>query len=163
MKRGIRFTLVLTVTSLLGFSFGCAKVLVHGKDRPAEPLEKRFSAPPPDAFQGAKKALEMLGYKVQDVDEERMIVKSGWQSTKPNSHYLDLFDRKDYGTTGAYYQLVIQVEEEAGESNVSVAAPVRSVINHITSSHREERKILKKIGDLLRRDDFEMTNVGVKE
>ena len=137
--------------------------MVYGKDRPADPLEKKFHGSVTDTFESSKKALEMLGYKIQEASSERGIVKSGWRSTKPNSHYLDIFNRKDYGTTGTYYQVVIQIEEEGGMSTVAVSTPVRSLINHVTSSYREERKILDKIGDLLRRDDFELTNVGIKD
>ncbi len=143
---------------------GCTKVLVYGKDHPAAAtIEKKFSAPAKETFESGKKALDMLGYKIDDSDEAKGSIRSGWMSTKSNSHYLDLFERKDYGTTGAYYRVEISIEEEGGKSVVTISTPVRSLVNHVISSGREERRVLNKMADLLRREDFEMTNVGVQE
>ena len=140
----------------------CNKAVVHGRERPAEPVTQRYDRPVPEIFAAAKTALSQLGYEIRDSDESRGLIRTGWTATRAGSHYTEIFDRKDYGTTGAYYRLDLTVEEREGKTEVSVAAPVKSLVPHQVSSRREERKVLSKIADLLRREDFEMTNVGTE-
>lgn len=141
----------------------CNKAILHSKDREMEPVSRTFATSVPDALRVAKEVLLNLGYKIDNEDPAAATLKTGWRSTRASSHYLDLFDRQDYGTVGAYYRIDLRVKESSGKADVEVSAPVRSVIGRIRSSHREEKKILGKIADQLRREDFEMTNVGVQE
>jgi hypothetical protein len=158
--------LLLAVGILLAASDGaCTKVLVHGRDKDFDPATKDFSTSTEQAYKAGKEALVRLGYKVETEDEKAGRIVTNWQSTKPLSHYVDLFDHRDYGTVGAYYRLKLEVVESVGgKTLVSVSAPTRSLITgRLRSSYREENKVLKKMADLLRTDDFEMTNVGVTE
>ncbi len=149
----------LVVTTSLA---GCNRVLLHSKDKELEAVSQTFSVGTEEALKAAKEAAISLGYTMER--EESAGFKTKWQSTRASSHYLDLFGRKDYGTVGAYYQLVVQVADKDGKAEVSVSAPIRGVITRrLYSSNREEKKVLKKMTNLLRKDDFEITNVGTSE
>ncbi len=156
------FVTTLCILTLLGVS-GCNKKLIYSKDREMEPLSKTFATSPDDAFETAREALTRLGYKIDHEDKSEKVLTTGWQSTKATSHYVDLFDRKDYGTVGAYYRLRVKVEERGGKAAVEVSAPVRSIVGRIKTNYREEKKLFRKMADLLRREDFEMSNVGVED
>lgn len=146
-------------------SASCTKVLVHGRDKDLDPVTKLYSTSPEVAFKVGKEALIRLGYKIENEDEKTGTLVTNWNSTKATSHYVDLFDRRDYGTVSAYYRLKLQVTESvAGKTQVAVSAPVRSIITgRLKSSNREEKKVLRKMKDLLRTDDFSITNVGVED
>lgn len=159
--RSVSFLIFLT--AVLSSLAGCNKAVLHSKDREMEPIVRVFRPAKPDTYKAAKESLIALGYKIQEEDESQGRLKTGWRSTRASSHYVDLFDRKDYGTVGAYYQIVLSIKEVDGKSEVEVSAPVRSVVGRIKSSHSEEEKVLDRMADLLRREDFEMTNVGVTE
>lgn len=154
---------LLLVAFLSLTSSSCAKVIVHSRDRPMEPVSQLFSTSVPEAYKAGKEALLNLGYKVDREDTKASTIKTRWASTKATSHYVDLFDRKDYGTVSAYYQIQLHVMERGPKAEVEVAAPVRSITGRMKSSHEEEERILHKIADLLRKQDFEITNVGVEE
>ena len=157
-------TVLLIALAAAVISSGCNKKIVYSKDRDMEPLSKTFaSSSIDDAFKAAKEAVLRLGYRIEREDASQGTLRTGWQSTKASSHYVDLFDHRDYGTVGAYYRIELKISEMAGKTEVEVFAPVRSVIGRMKSSHEEEGKILKKMADLLRKDDFEMSNVGVEE
>ena len=150
---------LVTLTTLSA----CTRVLVHSRDREMEPMTKLFNESVEEAYKAARSSVVRLGYKIHREDESQRTIETGWIPTKASSHYVDLFDRKDFGTVGAYYQIQLKVTERSSRAEVEVSAPVRSVVGRIKSNHTEERKILKKIADLLRKEDFEMTNVGVDE
>lgn len=160
-----RFSLILLAVVAAFVQTSCTKVLVHGRDKEMDPVTQLYATSVTEAYKVGKEALIRLGYKLENEDEKSGKIVTNWQSTKATSHYVDLFDRKDYGTVGAYYRLKMEVTESvAGKTQVAVSAPVRSLITgRLYSSNREERKVLKKIQDLLRTDDFEMTNVGVTD
>lgn len=153
---------ITLLLAMIGSLTGCNRVLLHSKDKDMDPLTQVFSIGTDDALKTAKEALTVLGYKIER--EESSSLKTRWESTKASSHYVDLFGHKDYGTVGAYYRLVVQVANKDGKAEVSVSAPIRSVITRrVYSANREEKKVLKKMADLIRKDDFEITNVGLSE
>lgn len=162
-KRTLPVLLMASALSLLFSVAGCNKAVLHSRDREMEPVSRTFSAPPADAFKSARQALVQTGYKIEREDEAAGTLETGWRSTKASSHYVDLFDRRDYGTVGAYYKIQVRITESGGKSQVEVSAPVRSIVGRIKSSHSEEDKLLDKIAELLRPEDFEMTNVGITE
>lgn len=142
----------------------CNRKLLYSRDREMEPISKLFPTAIDEAFRVAKESLIRLGYRIERENPTEATLQTGWLSTKASSHYIDLFDHRDYGTVGAYYRLEVKVAEKEGKAEVEVSAPVRSIIGgRLRSSHREEKKVLKKMADLLRRSDFEMSNVGVEE
>ena len=156
--------LVLAVLAALVHA-SCTKVLVHGRDKDMDPVNRFYATSVSEAYKVGKEARIRLGYKIENEDEKTGTITTNWESTKATSHYVDLFDRRDYGTVGAYYRLKLQVTESVGgKTQVAVSAPVRSLITgRMRTSNKEENRVLKKMQDLLRTDDFEMTNVGVTE
>lgn len=165
MKR-IGHSLLIFVPLLLLSQGACKNVLVRAQDYPMKPVEERFNTIPAQAYEAAKQALTLSGYKIAREDPKAGSLVTHWASTKSTSHYVDLFDHRDYGTVGAYYQVQVEITadpNEKGWSEVKVSAPARSVVRRIRTSHFEEKKILRKIADLLRREDFELTNVGADE
>ncbi len=147
----------------LGSLTSCNKAVIYSKDREMEPISKIYSAPVVDVYKSAHEVLTSSGYKIQREDPATGKIITGWLSTKATSHYVDLFDHRDYGTVGAYYRLDLTVVEKSGKTELTISAPVRSIVGRIKSSHEEEKRVLNKIADLLRREDFEMTNVGTTE
>lgn len=160
MKTLMLFLLALALLPLSG----CNKAILYGRDKEMEPVAKAFSISTSDAFKMAKESLASLGYRIEKEDESQGTIRTSWLPTKASSHYVDLFDRRDYGTVGAYYRILVHVSENNGKTQVEVSAPTRSIIvGRLMTAHREENKVLKKMTELLRREDFEMTNVGVSE
>jgi hypothetical protein len=154
--------LILIVTLVL--NAGCYKVIVRSKDKDQPPVSELFDTSIDEAIKAGREALVRLGYKIDHEDKDTNTVYSGWQSAKAASHYIDLFDHRDYGTVGAYYRIVLTAEERAGKTQVAVSAPTRAIVSgRLKTSFREERKVLHKMRDLLRTNDFDITNVGVEE
>jgi uncharacterized lipoprotein len=156
-------TILLILPAALSLFASCNKAILYSKDREMEPVTKVFSEAPAETYQAAKRALLRLGYKIHREDEGQGTIETGWLPTKASSHYVDLFDRQDYGTVGAYYKIQLAVREKGAKAEVEISAPVRSIVGRIKSAGSEEKKVLNKIADLLRKEDFEITNVGVQE
>lgn len=156
-----KLILGLVAISFLG---ACNKAILYSRDKAMPPVSQTFKTSTPDAFKAVREVVKNMGYKIEREDEKQGSLITGWLSTKTDSHYIDLFDKRDYGTIGAYYRLEVRVTDQEGKALVEIAAPTRSVISgRLKSSHIEEEKVLAKVTDLLRREDFEMTNVGVTE
>jgi hypothetical protein len=159
MKKSFLF--LLTAVTLLG---GCAKPVLHSRDKDFPPATRTFDASPDAAFKAGKTVLQNLGYKISFEKESLGTITTGWRSTKAASHYISIFDREDYSTVGAYYRIEMKIMSENGKAEVEVSAPVRNIIVHrMETSYREEKKILGLMADQLRSDDFEVTNVGASE
>ncbi|MDO8644632.1 MAG: hypothetical protein Q7S00_06690 [bacterium] len=136
--------------------------MVYAKDRPVEPKVKEFNAAPQATYEAAREVLKTLGYKIAYENAEKRLLRTGWLPTTVDSHYVELFDKPDYGTTGAYYRLEFSLEEKEGKVLAVLSASPRSLVPNIKSSGRVEKKIFSRMADLLR-DDIEITNVGVQE
>lgn len=157
---------ILTGLTGLGCLFsltGCTKELVYGKDHESPPISQNFRQGSQEIFAASKITLQNLGYKIDFEDEEKGYIKTGWTPTEADSHYLELFDRQDYGTFSAYYQLEVRIKPSDAETEVEVAAPSRCIVRHIKSSFRAEKKFLSKLKNQLRGSDLQMSNVGVKD
>lgn len=165
MKRKILYTLsLMSLVMTLTFLTACNKVIVHSKDKEFTPISKTFSSNPKETFTAAQKVLEHAGFKIVRADEDAGLIQTNWISTKATSHYLELFGKKDYGTVGAYYRMTVKLEEKTGKSQVDVFTTARAIITgRLHSDYSEEKKFLSKMADYLRKDDFEITNVGVDE
>ncbi|MBI1909330.1 MAG: hypothetical protein HYS22_04090 [Deltaproteobacteria bacterium] len=142
---------------------GCTKPLIYGKDRPVDPVSQAFPASEQETYTAAKEVLKTLGYKIAYDNQEKRTLKTGWRSTSIDSHYVELFGRPDYGTVGAYYQLVVEIGEREGKSEVTITAQPRSIVPNLKSSGRVEKKVLARMADLLRSDDIQVTNIGLQE
>ncbi len=156
----MRFKLTFLISLLV--LTACNKPVVQGKVRPISPLTRSYSHATPTTFEATRQALTLLGYQIRKENPEEGRLQTEWRSTTATSHYTEVFDQKDFGTVGTYYRLEIQVREKGNGSEVEVAAPVKSLVAHQKSTSQVEKKLLKKVGDLLRGDDFEMTNVGTE-
>ena len=160
---------IFKITALIFLTLGtpasmCTKVITYAADHPTEAVVHAYSSNIAVAMQQAQKALATLGYEVAQVDESRNQIITGWQPSKSDSHYMELFKHKDYsGNSGAYYKLVVDVFEEAPRVKVSVYTIVKSLSGNLTSSHVVENQLLKRIDDYMRSPQIEMTNIGVQE
>jgi hypothetical protein len=157
-----KFITLLCFIGIVSSLAACNRVMLHSKDKDMDPVVQVFPVGTDDAIKAAKEVLIKRGYFIERDDSASLRTK--WQSTKATSHYVDLFGRKDYGVVGAYCQIVVKVTDKDGKAEVSVSAPIRGVITkRLFSSNQEEKKILKKMADAFRKEDFEITNVGVSE
>ncbi|MCP5463973.1 MAG: hypothetical protein H7A33_03010 [Deltaproteobacteria bacterium] len=141
----------------------CTKVVAYGTDNHTDPVAKEYSSNLPIVMEQAEKAFTTLGYDVVRVDNDFGRLRSGWRATAPDSHYLLLFDRKDFSANaGAYYQLLVDVKEEAGKVRVSVSTVVKSISGELLSNHVAEKDFLTLLSRYLRSPQIIMTNVGVE-
>lgn len=160
-SRNSLVVIALLVSSILGTS--CSKPMVQGRDREMEPLTRTYSAPEEDVFEATEQALKDLKYKVEYANKYDGVLRTGWKPTTIDSHYVALFGRKDYGTTGSYYHLAVRMKQEDGKTLVEVQAPVRGIVAKMKTSHRVESDLLDEIADNLRPADVNITNIGVVE
>ncbi len=156
----VSFLVILGIGSLAA----CNTPLVTGRDIAMKPVYKTFSSPVVATFEAAEKALNDMDYKVEYADKDQGVLRTGWMPTTADSHYLDLFDYKDYGVTGSYYHLTVRITEDGpSKSIVEVQAPLRTIVTRMKSSYRQEKKFLARVRNYLRPADIEVTNIGVVE
>lgn len=160
-SRNPLWVIALLITPFLWTA--CSKPLLHARDREMEPLSRTYSAPQVDVFEAAEAALKELNYKVEYANKDDGVLRTGWQPTPIDSHYVDLFGREDYGTTASYYHLAVRIEAADGKSTVEVEAPIRGIVGKMKSSHRKERQLLDQIADQLRPADVHLSNIGIVE
>jgi len=163
MKRTIRFYSLFLLLAMAMMSMACTKPLVNGRDREMEPIVKVFSVPTIDAFEAAEQALNDLGYNVEYANRHEGSLRTGWKPTTVDSHYIELFDSRDYGTNASYYYLAVRIQQEGNKSQVTVVAPIRGIVGMMKTSHRQEKKLLDQMADYLRPGDLKVTNIGVIE
>lgn len=143
---------------------GCTKVLVYGKNYDTDPRKLIFSNSREDVLAAVKKTLDRHGYQIHYQDEETGRFITGWKSTEAESHYFNLFERKDYGVAdGAYYKLVVNVMPENRYQKVLVSTTVKTITGKLESSGKLEAKLLNQMKDYLQAPQIEMTNVGVEK
>lgn len=155
----------LTLTLLIACSaVACSRPLVTGRDVEMKSVTMSFNAPLIATFEAAEQALRNMDYKVEYADKDQGVLRTGWMPTKVDSHYLELFGRRDYGITGAYYHVAVRITADGPSvSKLEVSAPIRTIISRMHSSHVIEKKFLAKVKDLLRPADIQVTNIGVVE
>lgn len=152
---GIVFSLTLAA---------CTKVVVYGSDNLTESLSRRYTASKSELFAQCIRALDQMGYNLNEINEEQGQIVTGWRATTSNSHYLKLFGHKDFSANaGAYYQLLLRVEENGPMSNVEVNTRVKSISGKLTSFHSLEKDFLAKLSNFMRSPQIEITNVGEKD
>lgn len=157
--KGVRGIFLLLASS---FMISCAKPVVIAKIN-ENPFfyEKIFSVKKEAVIEASKKALTSGGYSVANADPKAGKIESGWVSATVDSHYIDYFDRKDYGVNGAYHQLVIEVFDNNGASKVRVASRIKGLSSAIKSSGSEEKSFFTRLGNYLRNSEPSVTNLGV--
>jgi len=140
----------------------CTRPLVTGRDYEMEPISQSYNAPVVAVVEAAEQTLENLDYKIEYVNADEGVLRTGWRPVTVDSHYVDVFGKQDYGANGAYYYLTVRIEPEAPSvSHVTVAAPIRSIVALIHTTHRLEKKFLAKLGDQLRPANIDVTNIGI--
>jgi hypothetical protein len=150
------------ILTLAVFAWGCTKPALYGTLQESEATTKYYQVPPAEAFRAAKEALVYLGYSIKQEDEKNYTLETYWQPTTADSHYVEVFRRKDYGTVGAYYRLHVKVSPRNHGSKVSVVNAAKSYISNLKSSQAEETRLFTKIDDFTRRRDVQVTNVGLQ-
>lgn len=159
--RKLTLSSLLMTTMILGV-VACKEPLVRGRDKEMEPLSKSFEATSTETFEAAKEALIELGYKIEYDNIDAGALRTAWEPTTADSHYLELFGKEDYGASASYYHLAVKISSEGYEKSVvTVSAPLRTIVAKMKTSHRVERKFLSNVEDRLRPADIQVTNVGV--
>ena len=158
------FPLFLLLLWLSTTNATCTKEIVFAKDYFTQPEKVYVDTDKTTAMEAIEKTLTKLGYEIINKDEENGKITSGWKPAESDSHYLDLFNRKDFGASdGAYYQLLIDINEEGSRMKVLVATKVKTVVGKLTSNKVIEKRVLTQLEDFLRPAQIEMSNVGVRK
>lgn len=162
MKKNIS-KLLAFISLLLFFSAGmCTKVAVYGTDTRTDAVSKIYNADLYSSADRIQKAIESLGYATTRADDTATRFTTAWTSVPPDSHYMNLFNRKDFSASqGSYYQLIVEVTDLSPRMRVSVSTQIKSVSGKLTSARVLENKVLARIDNFLRSPQIEMTNVGV--
>jgi hypothetical protein len=154
--------ILLAFTALVASA--CTKPLANASiTRNLEFMSRSYAANANDIYYASKWALEESGYPISGENLKDGILTTTWLPVKSSSHYINVFDRPDYGVTNSYYQLEIQVVPEGGRTEVRIAARTKSLVSNLKSSGTEERKVLDLIGGYLRKDEPTVTNLGIDE
>lgn len=155
----------MTATLLIALSFcACAKPLATAKvTGKIDFVSRDYAATANDIYYALKWALVEYGYPVANENLADGVFTTAWLPVRSDSHYIRLFNRNDYGVTNSYYQLELQVVPQGGRTLVRIGSRAKSLVINMKSSGFEERKILDSIGNRLRKEEPEITNLGVNE
>jgi len=140
----------------------CSKPALYGTIQEADEVVQYYQVPPADAFKATKEALTFRGYSLKTVDDTAMTIETFWQPTTADSHYVEVFGRRDYGTVGAYYRLAVKVTPRGEGSKVAITNVAKSIISNLKSSHRTEDAVFEKVSDFTRKRDIQVTNIGLQ-
>lgn len=145
-------------------TMGCAKPLVRASAKMMEPVVRSYPADPNQVYYAIRWALADRGYPVANENLPSGLITTAWRPTTADSHFLQPFRSRDYGTTGGYHQLELRVANEgAGRTRVEIISRLKNVIAYVQSSGRQETAVLDEIGHYLHSSDLGVTNVGVDE
>jgi len=156
-----KLALVIVAFSLF---CGCSKPMVGGTvttDNKA--FSKDYAATPNQAYYAVRFALEENGYALDKEDLGAGIITTTWQPVTSDSHFIDVFGKRDYGVTNSYYQLKVYVVNEGDRTKVKITAPAKTLATKFESSGKQEKKVLASIGDYLRKREPDVTNIGIME
>ena len=155
---------IVSSLALLALTMGCAKPLVRASAEMMDPVTRSYAADPNQAYYAIRWALTARGYPVAREDLPAGMITTAWVPTKSDSHYLQPFRSRDYGVVPAYHQLEVRVTSEGtGRSRVEITSRLKSVVNFVRSSGRQEEAMLDEIANYLHSNDVGVTNVGVDE
>lgn len=150
---------------LIGFVFfgaGCARVMVIASDHATDAVVRRYAGTPDLLYNQSVKVLENMGYEMPFADYVQYKITTGWQPVGSGTHFLDLFNRRDYGAAdGAYYQLQLSFVSEGAYSRAEVRTNVKSVAGKLASSKALEKAFLERLDNAMRSPQIQVTNVGV--
>lgn len=142
----------------------CAKPLVDGKTYAMEPVSRVIPADPNTIYYAVRWAFDECGYPIGPEDLASGVIESKWVPTAAGSHYVDIFDGRDYGASASYYKMVVRiVPQDVGSSRVEARTDVKAFVNGMRSTGDKERAILEKIAEYARGNSINVTNLGVEE
>lgn len=155
--------LALSMIAIAAFAHvACSKPMASASVvRDVPHLDRSYAAEPNDIYYAIRASLARFGYPVAKEDLSSGIIVTGWVPTTADSHFVDLFGRPDYGVTNSYYQFEIKIERQGGRSSVDIATRAKSLVAHLKSSGIKEKALLDDIGNFLRKDEPEITNLGI--
>jgi hypothetical protein len=147
---------------LLSAGAACNKPALYGTLQESQAIVRYYQVPEKEAFRAAKEALLFLGYSMKQEDPAQGLIETYWQPSTADSHYVLVFGRKDFGTSGAYYRIVVKIKPRSNGSEVAITNAAKSYISNLKSSTEEESKIFSKIEDFTRKRDIQVTNIGLQ-
>jgi hypothetical protein len=160
----MRVAAILIALVVAAVSSSCSKPLISAHvSEGIQYYSDTFAATPNDTYYAVRWALKEAGLPVESEDLPGGVIKTTWMPTSSDSHYLVMFDRRDYGVTNSYYQLEVLVADKAGRTQVKVGSRVKTVVNNLKSSGEVEQRVLAEIGNFLRKSEPELTNLGISE
>lgn len=143
-------------------SMHCSKPLLFGKVQQVSVVRGSFNGSYSQVYDAAKLALSQSGYSIEEEFRQKGTIVTDWKPSTPDSHYVQVFDRRDYGTVGAYYHLDLALYQEAGKIQVAIRSVSKSIVTRLKSTEIEEREILSRMQEYLRGKEIEVTNLGIK-
>lgn len=154
--------ILLILTGFILFGANCTRVMVIASDHATDAVVRRYAGTPDILYNQSVKVLENMGYEMPFADYVQYQITTGWQPVGSGTHFLDLFNRRDYGASaGAYYQLQLSFIPEGAYSRVEVRTNVKSVAGKLASSKTLEKAFLERLDNALRSPQIQVTNVGV--
>lgn len=142
----------------------CTMKLVRGRDYYTQPRTQSFEVGMTEMMDVVKKTLDKEGFQIFSINKEQKRFITGWLPVEADSHYLYIFNRKDYGLTdGSYYQLYADLSQEGQKVKVALSTKVKTIVGQLESSHKVERRLLRQIEDYVRAPQLDMTNVGTEK
>lgn len=143
---------------------GCTKPLATGRITTTEPVTRVMPSDPNTIYYGIKWAMEQMGYPEGSEDLAGGVVESKWVPTGAGSHYVNLFDGRDYGANAMYYKMVVRiVPVDVSSSKVEAYTEVNSIVDKVETTGQKERAMLDKIAEHIRGYSVTVTNLGVEE
>jgi len=155
---------VFLLPALLLLLAACGKPMAHAHiTPPSQYFSEDYAASANDTYYAVRWALKNAGYPVEKEDLPGGIITTKWLPVTAGSHYIELFDRRDYGATNSYHQLDVRISPEGGRTLVKVGSRAKALVYNLKSSGVEERKVLEYVGDYLRGSEPDITNLGINE
>lgn len=141
----------------------CTKAIVYGRNYNTNPWKAYFETDNASVVSSLEKAFAKFGYEVVESDSSRGRFLTGWRPVEADSHYFNMFERRDYGISdGAYYQMQVDLSQESEQVKVVISTTVKSISGPLESSGKVEKRLLTQLQDFLRSPQIEMTNVGIE-
>ena len=162
-----RLALVLAIllagVILNGTLTACAEPLLYAKTQQVIAVTRSYTQGYDKVFDAAKWALIREKYSIIDESRSRGTLITNWTPSTPDSHYVEVFGRRDYGTTGSYYHLDLAIYQDHGHIQVVVRSITKSLVNRLHSTGITENKILDDTHTYLLGKDIEITNLGISK
>lgn len=162
MGHGKWWPMVFVIVGMVAAA--CSKPLISATVKgDVEFVSRDYAAVPNDLYYAARWALLQRGYPIGSENLQEGVLTTAWVPVGATSHFLPLFGRQEYGTTGSYHQLEVQIVPGEGRAEVRIGSRMKTLAAQLKSSGTEERRILDDIGAYLRKGDPNVTNLGLDE